>query len=157
MTIEKALDQEPDLRKLYDESPRHREMIDTARRLEGLARHAGVHAAGVIVATQPLNHIVPLYKPPSEKGGDVVVTQWDGPTCEKVGLLKMDFLGLRTLSIIEKARALIRATLDEETIRATVSTGRGHLSDHAERTWDPLDLERLTFDDPNVFSLFRPG
>ncbi|XOV75870.1 MAG: hypothetical protein ACFHWZ_02420 [Phycisphaerales bacterium] len=81
--------------------------------LEGQARHASVHAAGVIVATRPLHEVVPLYRP---AGTDDVVTQWDGPTCEKIGLLKMDFLGLRTLSVIERAKSLIRDTLPEDEI-----------------------------------------
>lgn len=163
-TLDKALAQEPDLRALYDESPQHREMIDTARRLEGLARHAGVHAAGVIVATQPLDNICPLYKPP---GTEQIVTQWDGPTCEKVGLLKMDFLGLRTLSIIERAKALTKKSLPKDVIRETVRSGStGHLSEQSsaesgaavdDPAWDPLDLERLKYDDQKVLDLFRRG
>ena len=153
MTLDKALHQEPDLRKLYDENPLYRQMIDTARRLEGLARHAGVHAAGVVIATQPLDNIVPLYQPP---GTDQLVTQWDGPTVEKVGLLKMDFLGLRTLSIIERACQLIRESLDEETIRkAMPSSTQDHRSD--SKGYDPLDLERLQYDDQQVLDLFRRG
>ncbi|MEX2389420.1 MAG: DNA polymerase III subunit alpha, partial [Phycisphaeraceae bacterium] len=148
-TLEKALQQEPDLKKLYDDNPHHRAMIDTARRLEGLARHAGVHAAGVVMATQPLDNIVPLYQPP---GTDQLVTQWDGPTCEKVGLLKMDFLGLRTLSIIERAKTLIRGSFDEETIRKFIRSPRIESVGS-----DPLDLERLTYDDPNVLELFQRG
>jgi len=158
VTIEKALDQEPDLKKLYDSSPMHRELIDMSRRLEGMARHAGVHAAGVIVATQPLENIVPLYKPPGQKddGPQQIVTQWDGPTCESVGLLKMDFLGLRTLSIITRAQELIQETLIEETVLGTINAGREQagVDPCAE---DPLDLERLAFDDPNVFKLFARG
>ncbi len=159
ITLDKALDQQPDLKQLYDDNPTHRRMIDTAKRLEGLARHAGVHAAGVVIATQPLDRIVPLYQPP---GTDQLVTQWDGPTVEKVGLLKMDFLGLRTLSIIERARQLIRQTLDEETIHRSVTI---HDNDRNSRGKDPvagggkdpLDLERLTFDDQKVLDLFRRG
>ena len=151
-TIALALEQEPELQKLYDDSPTHRQMIDIAKRLEGLARHAGVHAAGVIVATQPLDTIVPLYKPP---GTEQIVTQWDGPTCEKVGLLKMDFLGLRTLSILEKAKKLIRATLDEKAIAQSV--GSMNALPEGEGGRDPLDLERLTFDDQKVLDLFRRG
>lgn len=154
-TIQKALDQEPELQKLYNDNPLHHKLIDTAKRLEGLARHAGVHAAGVVIATQPLDNIIPLYRPPNT---DQVVTQWDGPTVEKMGLLKMDFLGLRTLSIIEKAKALIRATLTAPVIRATVDGARkaqGLPSPGVEI--DPLDLDRLTYDDQNVFDLFRRG
>ncbi len=148
VTIDQALKQEPDLRKLYDQNPLHKQMIDTARRLEGMTRHAGVHAAGVVIATQPLDNIIPLYQPP---GTDQLVTQWDGPTVEKVGLLKMDFLGLRTLSIIERACELVRQTLDEETIRNTVRRP-DNAADH-----DPLDLDRLHYDDPKVLGLFRRG
>lgn len=147
-TLEKALAQEPDLRKLYDDNPTHKRMIDTAMRLEGLARHAGVHAAGVVLATQPLDNIIPLYQPP---GTEQLVTQWDGPTVEKVGLLKMDFLGLRTLSIIERAKKLTRQSLDDQTIRKALG------KDTEDTSADPLDLERLTYDDESVLALFGRG
>ncbi len=147
-TIQKALDQEPELRNLYDHQPLYRKMLDTAQRLEGLARHAGVHAAGVVIATQRLDHIVPLYQPP---GTSQLVTQWDGPTVEKVGLLKMDFLGLRTLSIVERARQLVRQNLDDQTIRTTISC------QDTDGIADPLDLDRLHCDDVRVLDLFRRG
>jgi DNA polymerase III alpha subunit len=134
MTLDKAMEAEPDLRELYEGKPAGikrfndhlkgaasvepghiRTLIDTAKRLEGQARHAGVHAAGVIVATRPLDEIVPLYKA-TNSGENEVVTQWDGPTCEKMGLLKMDFLGLRTLSTIERCKRLIRESLSEEAV-----------------------------------------
>ena len=146
-TIDQALQQEPDLRKLYDDNPLYRKMIDTARRLEGLARHAGVHAAGVVIATQPLDNIIPLYQP---SGTNQLVTQWDGPTVEKVGLLKMDFLGLRTLSIIERARQLIRQTLEH---RPSVPPFPNTQATSKIR----LDLERLHYDDDRVLDLFRRG
>jgi DNA polymerase-3 subunit alpha len=144
-TLDSAIQQEPDIKDWCDADPRVGQVYETARRLEGMHRHAGVHAAGVIVATQPLDHIVPLYQP---AGTEQVVTQWDGPTCEKVGLLKMDFLGLRTLSIIERAKKLIRESFDNATVRATVGCGDDT---------DPLDLERLAYDDPRVFELFQRG
>jgi len=147
MTLDRALEEEPDLRKLYDAEPDVRRVIDTGKRLEGQARHASVHAAGVIVATQPLENLVPLYK---QSTSDDVVTQWDGPTCERIGLLKMDFLGLRTLSVIERAKALIRESLDEATIKRSIGWDE-------RREGDPLDLDRLTFDDQTVFELFRRG
>ena len=105
MTIDKALKREPDLKKLYDDDPTIHKVIDTAKRLEGMARHASVHAAGVVIADQPLDELIPLYKPADS---DDVITQFEGPTVEKVGLLKMDFLGLRTLSQIHRARELVR-------------------------------------------------
>lgn len=148
ITLDQALDTEPDLKKWYDDDDRVRRIIDTARVIEGQARHASVHAAGVIVATRPLHEVVPLYKQSGAEAHEVV-TQWDGPTCEKMGLLKMDFLGLRTLSVIERAKSLIQRTLSEDAVRAAVGGARngGH----------PLDLDRLSYDDQRVFELFRRG
>ncbi|QNN22334.1 DNA polymerase III subunit alpha [Planctomycetales bacterium ZRK34] len=186
MTLDKALDVEPDLKKEYNDSPTTRKLIDISRRLEGLARHASVHAAGVVIATQPLDNIIPLYKDPRSKSNNAdgeqvteLITQWDGPTCEKVGLLKMDFLGLRTLSIIERAKTLIKATLDHDTQLKTITGAFGpgprpdtprefnikpraeersdEAPDSPDTTIDPLDLERLTFVDQNVLDLFRRG
>ena len=142
ITLEQAIEQEPALREAAQRDDLVRRVLDTAKRLEGQARHASVHAAGVIVATRPLHTIVPLYK---QSGGEDAVTQWDGPTCEKVGLLKMDFLGLRTLSVIERAKELIRGTLPEAEVRRAAGRADG----------DPLDLDRLTLDDPRVFDLFQ--
>ncbi len=169
MTFEKALAEEPRLKGVCDgDSGVMREVfgetavdaglvkrvIDTGAVLEGQARHASVHAAGVIVATRPLHEVVPLYRPP---GTEDVVTQWDGPTCEDVGLLKMDFLGLRTLSVLERAKALIRETLPEEEIWRAMYFGREMPDEKTRAEADPLDLETLSFDDDRVFELFRRG
>lgn len=154
MTLERALEAEPELKEQYDSDPLVRRIVDTGRVIEGQARHASVHAAGVIVATRPLHEIVPLYKQPGASETEVV-TQWDGPTCEAVGLLKMDFLGLRTLSTIERAKALIREGLSREDIWRSIRRD-GELPD--ARTMaevDPLDLDNLRFDDQRVFELFR--
>ena len=148
MTLDKALAQEPELKDRYDSDPLVRRIIDTGRTFEGQARHSSVHAAGVIVATRPLHEVVPLYK---QSGSDDLITQWDGPTCEMMGLLKMDFLGLRTLSIIERAKGLITETLSEEEIHRAVGREVGDGGDH------PLDLERISYDDPKVFGLFHRG
>lgn len=158
-TLDSALAQEPDLKQAYDGSPMVKSVYDTARKLEGMARHAGVHAAGVIVATQPLDNICPLYKPPGQD--EQIVTQWDGPTCEKVGLLKMDFLGLRTLSIIERAKLLVREHLSREQIFAAVKPAEGSKQKEGanpdDPAYHPLDLERLKYDDPRVLALFERG
>ncbi|MBK9188315.1 MAG: DNA polymerase III subunit alpha [Phycisphaerales bacterium] len=154
ITIEDALKEEPDLRKLADGDERVARLLDNAQSIEGQARHASVHAAGVIVATQPLHTIVPLYRQPGSADADVV-TQWDGPTCEKMGLLKMDFLGLRTLSIIERCKALVREAFTDAQIWASV--GRTPPASPDESAVHPLDLDRLTYDDQKVFELFRRG
>jgi len=122
ITLADALEAEPDLKQEYQNNPEVHRLIDTAMRLEGMARHASVHAAGVVVATQPLDNIVPLYR---QSGSEDVITQWDGPTCEKVGLLKMDFLGLRTLSIINRAAELVQQTLDRDTQLKTITGAFG--------------------------------
>ncbi|MFI4896924.1 MAG: DNA polymerase III subunit alpha, partial [Phycisphaerales bacterium JB059] len=150
ITLDAALEQEPDFKKAYDADELARRVVDTSRVIEGQARHSSVHAAGVIVATRPLHEVVPLYKQ-SGAGENEIVTQWDGPTCESMGLLKMDVLGLRTLSIIERAKLLIRKTLREEAIWEAVGRARGDGGPH------PLDLDRLTYDDQRVFEMFRRG
>ena len=105
MTLDKALEIEPDLKDSYESDPQIRNVIDIGRRLEGLARHASVHACGVVISDEPLTDYLPLYK---TSGSDDIITQFEGPTVEKVGLLKMDFLGLRTLSVIERAISLVK-------------------------------------------------
>ncbi|MGD9690206.1 MAG: DNA polymerase III subunit alpha [Phycisphaerales bacterium] len=162
VTLDRALELEPALKQWYDKDAVVARCIDNARAIEGQARHASVHAAGVIVATRPLHEIVPLYRPSNGAPTDVV-TQWDGPTCEKMGLLKMDFLGLRTISVIERAKKLIRESLSEEEIWRAVGRGAersGASSDGPRRPTTlshPLDLDRLTPTDPRVFALFQRG
>ncbi len=150
ITLDKALEQEPDLQAWYDKDPMVKRVIDTARTFEGQARHSSVHAAGVIVATRNLYEVVPLYKAAGAEDHEII-TQWDGPTCEMMGLLKMDFLGLRTLSVIERARELIREAFTEEQIWKAVGKTKKKDEDH------PLDLDRLAFTDPHVFAMFQRG
>ncbi|MHA7814258.1 MAG: DNA polymerase III subunit alpha [Phycisphaerales bacterium] len=150
MTLDKALEQEPDLKDWYERDNLVKRVIDTGRTFEGQARHSSVHAAGVIVATRPLHEVVPLYKA-SGAGENEIITQWDGPTCEMMGLLKMDFLGLRTLSVIERAKSIIQACFTEEQVWEAVGKKKKKGVDH------PLDLERLKFDDKNVFGMFQRG
>jgi DNA polymerase-3 subunit alpha len=131
MTLDKALETEPELKKAYDENELTRRVIDVGRKLEGLARHASVHAAGVVIADEPLTNFVPLYKAP---GTEDIITQYEGPMVEKVGLLKMDFLGLKTLSVLERARQLIQ-----------------------QKHGVDLDLEKLDITDPKTFKIFADG
>jgi len=100
MTLDKALEQEDELRSLYEGDADVRELIDLARSLEGLARNAGTHAGGVVIAPSVLTDFTPLY---CEDGAGSAVTQFDKDDVEAAGLVKFDFLGLRTLTIIDRA------------------------------------------------------
>src|SRR5271154_1623311 len=104
ITIAQALKDSPPLAAAY-EDPKIRELIDTAMRLEGLVRGAGVHAAGVVIAPKPLTELVPV----TRTKDDAIVTSYDMKSVEKMGLLKMDFLGLTTLTVIDDALKLIRS------------------------------------------------
>jgi len=149
ITLEEALQKEPELRKAVDNDPLIAKVIEHARALEDHARHAGIHAAGVVIATRPLDEIVPLCR--ATGGGAEVVTQWDGPTCEMVGLLKMDFLGLRTLSTIERCKQMVTDGLSEQAMFSAVGRAPGDGGSH------PLDFDRLPMDDQRVLALFRRG
>ena len=104
VTLDKALELTPDLRALPEKGPVYAKLLRSARVLEGLARHSSVHAAGVLITPGPLTDYVPLCR----QKGDLVTTQWDMKSVEKAGLLKMDFLGLRTLSVLQECVDLVR-------------------------------------------------
>ncbi|MGB7267389.1 MAG: DNA polymerase III subunit alpha, partial [Terracidiphilus sp.] len=124
MTLDAALEESPDLRKAYDNDKQIRELIDTAKKLEGLVRGAGVHASAVVIAPRPLTELVPL----NRTKNDEVVTAYDMKSVEKMGLLKMDFLGLATLTVITDCLRLIEQTRSEK-----------------------LDIDTLPLDDPETF------
>ena len=130
MTLAKALEESPALKDMQQKDERIRELLVVAQRLEGMTRHASVHAAGVVIAPRPLTEFVPLYK--SQK--DEIVTQWAMKEIERVGLLKMDFLGLSTLT-------LIRDALDE--IKRTEGID--------------LDIEAVPLNDAKTYKLFCDG
>jgi DNA polymerase-3 subunit alpha len=105
ITIEEALKMEPQLKEAYDTDEGVKELLDIAMRLEGLNRHASTHAAGVVISPEPLTNYAPLYRNPSDES---IVTQFEMKALEKVGLLKFDFLGLKTLTVIEKTLEYIK-------------------------------------------------
>jgi DNA polymerase-3 subunit alpha len=133
ITLDKALEQEEELRRLYTGDPEVRELIDLARALEGLARNAGTHAGGVVIAPSVLTDFTPLY---CEEGGSAPVTQFDKDDVEAAGLVKFDFLGLRTLTIIDWAVRDINA------IRAAAGE-------------PPLSMGALPMDDPGTYQLLK--
>jgi DNA polymerase-3 subunit alpha len=107
--LEDAIKESPALQQAYDSDPQIRELLNTAKKLEGMVRNAGVHAAGVVISPRPLNELVPLFKTKN----DEIVTAFDMVAIEKLGLLKMDFLGLTTLTILDDAVKLIAQTRGE--------------------------------------------
>jgi DNA polymerase-3 subunit alpha len=130
MTLAKALEESPALKEMQQKDERVKELLAVAQRLEGMTRHASVHAAGVVIAPRPLTEFVPLYK--SQK--DEIVTQWAMKEVERVGLLKMDFLGLSTLTLIDDCLAEIKRTEGVE-----------------------IDIDNIPLDDDKTYKLFSDG
>ncbi|MFA6129737.1 MAG: DNA polymerase III subunit alpha [Candidatus Omnitrophota bacterium] len=126
MTLKKAMESEPELSNLYRNNPQITKLINTALSLEGLNRHASVHAAGVIITDKPLNTYMPIFKTTD----DQVTTGYSMGTLEKIGLLKVDFLGLKTLTVIDETLKLIKKTRGIE-----------------------INIETLPLDDPNTYKL----
>ncbi len=130
MTIEKAIGAEPQLRKEYEGNDAVRDLIDVAKRLEGLSRHASTHAAGVVISREPLMDIAPLYVNQSDKS---IVTQFDMKSVEAMGLIKFDFLGLKTLTIIDNTLKLLH-------------------TDGIE-----LDMKKIPLDDKKTYDMLSAG
>ena len=114
ISLDKAIEKSEDLAKTYDSDAEIRELLDLARKIEGLARNVGTHAAAVVIADQPLTEYVPLAR---VSGKEDIITQWSMNDVEAAGLLKMDFLGLRNLTILRKAVDIIEQTTAKSSIR----------------------------------------
>ncbi len=123
MTIDKALEANNEFKALYESDPEVRTLIDTCKRLEGLPRHTSMHAAGVVIGSRPIDEFVPL----SRASDGTLVTQFTMTTIEELGLLKMDFLGLRTLTVIQNAEKLIRRKVSDFDISKIDYNDRGVL------------------------------
>ena len=132
MTLNEAAEHSPELRALARQDERVRKVLDLGARIEGLARHASVHAAGVVIAPGPLTDYVPVCLAPQEP--DAIITQYDMVGLEKVGMLKIDILGLKTLTVIHDATEMVR-----------------------ERHGVALELDTLDLEDPAVYALLRSG
>ena len=133
MTLEKALDQSYELKIAYQSEPETRKLLDLAKKLEGVARHASMHAAGVVIADKPLMEYTPLQK---ETNGEKIITQYDMYTVgeDGVGLLKIDFLGLRNLTIIQESLRFIKENQQKE-----------------------IDLSKVSYEDKKTYELLSNG
>jgi DNA polymerase-3 subunit alpha len=130
MTLDRALSESPALKDAYQKDPKVKELVDISRRLEGTTRHASTHAAGVVIAPRPLTDFVPLFKGNTAE----ITTQYDMKGVERIGLLKMDFLGLRTLTLIDNCVKMIAA-----------------------QTGVRVDPDQLPLDDAGTYELFTQG
>ena len=131
MTIDKALVESPDLKKIYDEQPDVHRLLDIARKIEGNARHTSIHAAGVVISPEPLTEFTPVQR---EVGGTKLTTQYEMNAVEKAGVLKMDFLGIRNLSILGNAVKLIRELYGVD-----------------------IDLQKIPWDDKKTYAMLARG
>jgi DNA polymerase-3 subunit alpha len=131
MTLTQALEEAPELRQSYEQDARTKKLFDISLKLEGLARHASTHAAGMVIADRPLTEYIPLYKAPDES---ITMTQFAMEDLEAIGMLKMDFLGVRTLTAIDKACQLIQ-----------------------QRTGQTVDFGAIGLDDRATYDLFSRG
>ncbi len=134
ITLKSAIDMEPKLKEMYETRQEIRELIDIARRLEGIARHASTHAAGIVISPEPLTDFLPLYKAPND---EAITTQFDMDAIKKLGLLKFDFLGLKTLTIIDKAEKIINSTREQDNGRDS----------------EPFSIESIPIDDSDTYVL----
>ncbi|MBE5966294.1 MAG: DNA polymerase III subunit alpha [Lachnospiraceae bacterium] len=132
MTIEKALTMNPELKRLYEEDSEVKYLITMSQRLEGLPRHTSMHAAGVVIGKESIDEFVPL----SRSADDSITTQFTMTTLEELGLLKMDFLGLRTLTVLQNAEALINKNAKDE---------------------KPFCLKEIDYDDSKIYDLISSG
>jgi DNA polymerase III subunit alpha len=149
LTVAEAIERIPEVKELYEKEERYRRLLDYSKTLEGLSRHSSVHAAGVVIAPGPLDEYVPVCTQSTKGsggGGDsdtVIVTQYDMNCLEKAGMLKMDFLGLKTLTVIHDAVSTIRRR-------------HGALR-HPETGAEFARAEDIPLDDPSVYAMLSRG
>lgn len=132
LPLKESLETVAELKKMYDENPDAKRVLDAAIRLEGTVRHASVHACGVVISAEPLTDVLPLQRAP--QGEETILTQFEMRSVDDLGLLKIDFLGLKTLTIIEKTLRLVKEIYGEK-----------------------IDLESISLDDPGAFKLYQSG
>ena len=154
ITLDKALLENPELKKRYEEDEQVRRLIDMSRRLEGLPRHTSIHAAGVVICSAPAEDLVPLSR--AQDGS--ITTQFTMTTIEELGLLKMDFLGLRNLTVIQDAVAMANRSVEEAggaypSYEPMIGTKRVT----ANPVPVPIDIDHIGYEDPDVYASIATG
>ncbi|MCL6647494.1 MAG: DNA polymerase III subunit alpha, partial [Chloroflexi bacterium] len=134
ITLDRAIEENPELKQLIAQDAAARDLVAMARKLEGVTRHASTHAAGVVISAEPLSQIVPLQRPARGDDTAILMTQYDMGSVAKIGLLKLDFLGLINLSVLARCKQLIE-----------------------QATGQPFDLAAIPDDDPKTFDLLSAG
>lgn len=132
ITLSEALEEAVEFKAAYESDEKYRKIVDTALKMEGSVRQLGVHACAVIIAPEPMTHFCPLQPPPKDPTS--IVTQFSAGPLEALGLLKMDFLGLRNLSILDRAQKIVKEEHDID-----------------------VDLLKIDYEDQKVLSLFGEG
>jgi len=132
MTIKEALEKIPELKELYETDEKAKEVLDISQKLEGVARHASTHAAGVVISPEPLVNYLPLQH--SSRNEEEIITQYDMYDLENIGLIKIDILGLKNLTVIKNSLRIIKKVYDKE-----------------------IDLDKIGFDDKKVYELLAKG
>ena len=162
INLENAIKEEPKLRNLIETNPKVKKLIEIAKRLEGLARHASTHAAGVVISNEPINSYMPLYK--GTKETDVITTQYTGTDLEKLGFIKFDFLGLKTLTVMNEAIKLINETKSLQKLQKEREGENGGFNEDKDFNIYDIDLnDKATFkllaagDTTGVFQLESSG
>ncbi len=154
ITLDKALKENPDLKKLYDGDEKVHRLIDMSRKLEGLPRHTSVHAAGVVICAEPAEELIPL----SRAADGSITTQFTMTRVEQLGLLKMDFLGLRTLTVIQNAADNANRSIQEAGgayPSYEPSFGRNKITENPAGA--VIDINRIDYNDANVFAYLSTG
>jgi DNA polymerase-3 subunit alpha len=151
ITLKDAIEREPKLKELSESNTEIKELLKIAQRLEGLSRHASTHAAGVVISPEPLSEFLPLYKAPNET---VITTQFDMAAIETLGLMKFDFLGLKTLTIIDKTEKIVnQSTMKSKSSEADALLNIADVSLDDEKTFRLLSSGKTT----GIFQLESAG
>lgn len=153
ITLDKALTENPDLKKAYEGDERVHKLIEMSRKLEGLPRHTSVHAAGVVICAEPAEELIPL----SQAADGSITTQFTMTRVEQLGLLKMDFLGLRTLTVIQNAVELANHSIQESGGYPLYEPVLGKERITQNPAGDVIDINRIDYDDKSVFAYLSTG